>query len=74
MGELVAPFPGLAGLGQDPVHGPLGSKIDALVEQGGDHLGRGDIDEPGCVQQLTDGLAFGVRQRPRRAGARRPRG
>src|SRR6266487_6913234 len=40
MGELVASLAGLPGVGQDRVHGPLRGEVDALVEQGGDHLGR----------------------------------
>jgi hypothetical protein len=60
MGELVAPLAGLPGLGQDPVHGAFGGEVGALVQQGGDHFRWGDVDEPGRVEQVTDGLALRV--------------
>src|SRR5215213_7454471 len=70
VGELVASLPGLPGVGQDPVHGPLRGEVGAFVEQGGDHFRWGGVDEPGRVQHGTDGLAFSVRQGPRRPRSR----
>jgi hypothetical protein len=41
VGELVASLAGLPGVGQDAIHGPLRGEVGALIQQGGDHLGRG---------------------------------
>ena len=60
MGELVASLAGLPGLGQEAVHGPLRGEVGALVEQGGDHLGRGGVAEPRSVKHRPHRLAFGV--------------
>lgn len=37
MAELIPPFPNLAMVGQQAVHGSDGAMIDGFVEQGGDH-------------------------------------
>src|SRR5271165_2462555 len=52
MAELVTAFADLAVFGQDAIHGADRAKIDALVQQGGIDLGRGQVDEPGCAQKI----------------------
>jgi hypothetical protein len=60
VGELVASLAGLAGLGQDPIHGAFGGEVGALVQQGGNHLGWGGVAEPLSVKHRPHRLAFGV--------------
>ena len=60
VGALVAALAGLPGLGQDAVHRALRGEVDALVQQGGDHLGWGGVAEPLRVKHRPHRLAFGV--------------
>jgi osmotically-inducible protein OsmY len=58
MAELVAAFADPAVFRQDAIQGADRAKIDALVEQGGIDLRGGQIDEPGCSQNIEHTAAF----------------
>ena len=64
MNPLIAPFANLACGGEDPVHGPFGREVAALVEEGGIGLGRGSVDEALAVEEIEDGRLLDLRERP----------
>ncbi len=74
MGELRAALAHLAVLaGEQPVHRAFRGQVAALVKQRRPHLRGRAVDEALGVQLGEDGLALGLRQRPRRR-RRGPRG
>src|SRR5262249_44796092 len=48
--KLIPSLPDLLMLGEHPIHRPLGTKIPALIEEGGIDLGWGEIHEAGLVE------------------------
>src|SRR3954467_3372976 len=56
---------------QDAVQGADRAEVDALVEQGGVDLRRGEIGEARLAQLVEHGLSFFGRQRTGRAGTGR---
>src|SRR3954454_13036928 len=69
--QLVAALPNLVMVVQNPVQGPDRAEVDALVEQGGVDLRRGEIGEARLAQLVEHGLSFFGRQRAGRAGTGR---
>ena len=65
MGGLAAALTHLAGAAQQPVERRFRAQVDAFIEQGGPHLGWGEVGEPVAVQHLEDRLLLGSAQRPR---------
>src|SRR3954462_15053582 len=69
--QLVAALPNLVMVVQDAVQGADRAEVDALVEQGGADLRRGEIGEARRAQLVEPGLSFFGRQRTGRAGTGR---
>src|SRR3954463_6299791 len=69
--QLVAALPNLVMVVQDAVQGADRAEVDALVEQGGVDLRRGEIGEARLAQLVEHGLSFFGRQRTGRAGTGR---
>src|SRR3954449_6204256 len=61
--QLVAALPNLVMVVQDAVQGADRAEVDALVEQGGVDLRRGEIGEARLAQLVEHGLSFFGRQR-----------
>ena len=64
------PFAGLAGVGEQAVHGTHRAEIEALVEQRGIDGGRRAVGETHAVEGFEQGAAFCLVQRQRRGGSR----
>src|SRR3954463_6215841 len=69
--QLVAALPNLVMVVQDAVQGADRAEVDALVEQGGVDLRRGEIGEARLRRLVEHGLSFFGRQRTGRAGTGR---
>jgi hypothetical protein len=63
VGELVAPFPGFAALGEQAIHGPLRAEVTPLVEEGGVDLGHRGIPEALTVELGENRRSFGLGER-----------
>ena len=70
MAQLIAPFSDRLFGGQEAVHGAFRAQVPAFVEQCGDDLARGAVEEARGGAHVQDGLALGAIQCPggRRAG------
>ena len=70
MAELIAPFSDRLFGGQEAVHGAFRAQVPAFVEQCGDDLARGAVEEARGGEHVQDALALGAIQCPggRRAG------
>ncbi|MBM3792455.1 MAG: hypothetical protein FJW35_19190 [Acidobacteria bacterium] len=64
--ELVAPFPHLLCVGQDPVHGPHRAQVGLLLQERCKDFSRSPIDEPLLVQTLQRLSALAGRPSTRR--------
>src|SRR3954462_74240 len=69
--QLVAALPNLVMVVQDAVQDADRAEVDALVEQGGVDLRRGEIGKARLAQLVEHGLSFFGRQRTGRAGTGR---
>ena len=64
MAELIAPFSDRLFGGQEAVHGAFRAQVPAFVEQCGDDLARGAVEEARGGEHVQDALALGAIQCP----------
>jgi len=65
MTALIAPLPQWSIGTEHPVERPLAGQILSLIQQHGDHMGRGAIDKSGAAHLIENALALLGRECPR---------